>query len=580
MEYSAPVIPIGLVETVLCSRNAVDLIPGSETHIPALRLVGEVVRYTDDPNWITDIVAGLLPSDYSSNTLDEIPGMVADSIKKGFDRPENQRKSTNTAKDQALAVLAQTEMELFHTSENIGFVAMTRPERGTVCHPVLSEAMKSFLQLQYHEATGKTLSRDALGELVSLLNAKAIYRSREQLVHIRLGGADGDVYYDLGHFNGAVVKITAADGWSVVSHAPIRFYQPNGFTPQVMPIRGGDLNALRKLLNLNEKDWIMLLAFLIACLKPTHPYPILLLSGGHGTGKSKFSEIIKRIIDPNAIDKLRPPKDEHTLVIQASKRWLLVFDNTSSVQRDISDALCAMVTGGGFSTRQYYTDSEEKTFKNARPVVLNGIGEFANRHDLLDRTMVIKLPPMSAEKRRTEKAIDAELDAILPGVLGCLFDIVGVALQNQSTVKVPARVRMADTLEWLAAAEPATGLPEGSFLRVLENSVREATIESTINDPLVVALFQMLDRQSRRKFEGTMGQLLNAMRAEHGRLDRYLPQTPQHLSNMLQRNMQGMADIGLMVEIGERTNRARPVRIWEEPNKYTPKRPEMKDSLF
>ena len=119
---------------------------------------------------------------------------------------------------------------------------------------------------------------------------------------------------------------------------------------------------------------------------------VLLLSAGHGSGKSKISELIKRIIDPNALEKLRLPKDEHTLAIQAAQTRLLVYDNTSAVRWDLSDALCALLTGGGFSTRKYYTDDQQRMFKNARPVIINGISEFASQHDLLDRAIAIKLP--------------------------------------------------------------------------------------------------------------------------------------------------------------------------------------------
>ena len=172
---------------------------------------------------------------------------------------------------------------------------------------------------------------------------------------------------------------------------------------------------------------------------------------------------------------------------------LLVYDNTSSVRWDISDGLCAMLTGGGFSTRKYYTDDDQRMFKNARPAIINGIGEFASQHDLLDRAIAIKLPTMPAGTRLTEKAINARFEAILPGVLGCLFDIVSTALRRFDQVEAPTTVRMADAAQWLMAAEPATGLPEGTFLRALEASVKDITIENTINHPLVLALFKLLD---------------------------------------------------------------------------------------
>jgi hypothetical protein len=547
--------------------------------MPALHFVGEVVPYTQDPQWVTEMAAGYLPVGYSGDTLKEIPGMIRDSLKKGYGTPKADKKPPSAA-EIGLKLIRNVEMELFHTPQQVGFAALTRPDTGTVCHPIRSEAMKGFIRLRYHLATDKTIGRDALAEIIDLMDAEAIFTSPEEEVHVRVAGHDGDVYYDLGQPDGTKVKITPT-GWMPVRDAPVRFYRPNGFGMQVIPERGGNLNDLRELLQRDEKSWVLLLAFLIISLRPTHPYMVLLLSGGHGSGKSKISELLKRIIDPNALEKFRLPKDEHTLAIQALMAWLLVYDNTSAVRWDLSDALCAMLTGGGFSTRKYYTDDEQRMFKNARPAIINGIGEFASQHDLLDRAIAIKLPPMPEGTRRTEKAINARFEAILPGVLGCLFDIVSVALRRFDEVEPPTTVRMADAAQWLIAAEPATGLPEGTFLRALEASVKEVTIENTINHPLVLALFKLLDVLGpERRYEGTMGELHDKLRDQNGRIDPQLPQTAAHLSNMLQRLAHGMAEIGLRVELLNRTNSARPLRIWIEATEHTPAPDKMTKRLW
>jgi len=547
---------------------------GGDTHFPALHFVGEVTPYTQDPLWIREIVAGYLPVDYSGNTLDEIPGMIRDSLKKGYGAPKANNKKPSAA-EIGLKVIRGAEMELFHTPQQVGFAALTRPEHGTVSHPIRSEAMRSFIRLRFHVATGKTIGRDALAEIIDLMEAEAIFMSPEEDANVRVAGHGGNVYYDLGQPDGTMVKITAS-GWSLVREAPVRFYRPNGFGVQVIPEPGGNLNDLRDLLQLDDKNWVLILAFLVISLRPTHPYMILLLSGGHGSGKSKISELIKRILDPNALEKFRLPKDEHTLAIQAAMAWLLVYDNTSAVRWDLSDALCAMLTGGGFSTRKYYTDDEQRMFKNARPAIINGIGEFASQHDLLDRAIAVKLPPMPEGVRMTEKAINARFEAMLPGILGCLFDIVSMALRRFDEVEPPTTVRMADAAQWLIAAEPATGLSEGTFLRALEASVRDITIENTINHPLVLALFKLLDaRGAQRTYEGTVGDLHDRLRDLHGRLDPQLPQTASHLSNMLQRLAHGMAEIGLKVELMQRTNQAKPVRIWIEPTEHTPEPSDM-----
>ena len=139
-------------------------------------------------------------------------------------------------------------------------------------------------------------------------------------------------------------------------------------------------------------------------------------------------------------------------------------------------------------------------------------------------------------------------------------------------VEPPTTVRMADAAQWLIAAEPATGLPEGTFLRALEASVKDVTIENTINHPLVLAILKLLDHGGpERAFEGSMGELHDKLKDQYGRLGPQMPQTASHLSNALQRLAHGMAEIGIKVEMQQRTNRARPVRIWIEQNDLPPR---------
>jgi hypothetical protein len=102
------------------------------------------------------------------------------------------------------------------------------------------------------------------------------------------------------------------------------------------------------------------------------------------------------------------------------------------------------------------------------------------------------------------------------------------------------------------------------------------TIENTINHPLVFAIVDLLDiYRPQRTYEGTMGDLHKRLMDQYGRFRPHLPQTPAHLSNALQRLAHGMAEIGIMVEIQSRTREARPVRIWIEPNEFTPESSEM-----
>ena len=557
-------IPMGLVETVLTSPFAAELLSGKDTHDPALRLVGQMVKHTQDADWIRAIVAGCLSPDYAGNTLDEVPGMVRDSIKNGF--AEAQGKET--AASRALGLLRSGEMELFHTPQRAAFASIPIGDGRVLCSPVQSEAIKGWLRLRYYAAHGKPIGSEALSQVLDLLEAQAIYQCPEEEVHVRIGRAGEAIYYDTGQPDGTLIRLSP-DGWTLEREAPLRFYRPPGFRAQVLPERNGDLARLQRILQLEDRNWVLLLAFLIGALRAEGPFMLMLVAGAHGSGKSKLCELVKRIIDPNDLAKQRLPKEEHTLAIQASEHFLLVYDNASTVRWDISDALCTLSTGGGFSTRKFFTDNESRTFKNVRPVVINGIGEFADRHDLLDRAIPLKLPTMPEGARRLERDIDREFAAMLPGLLCRLFDAACEAMRRYDSMEPPVTVRMADAAQWLQAAEPATGLAEGTFIRALEEGVADLMIETAINNPLVIALFQLLDMHGRR-YEGTMGELHQKLASDDYRVSAQLPKTPAHLSNMLQRLAPGMAKLGLMVEFPQRTAKAKRIRIWVEANDLTP----------
>ncbi|MFX7358995.1 hypothetical protein ABTJ04_19455, partial [Acinetobacter baumannii] len=76
--------------------------------------------------------------------------------------------------------------------------------------------------------------------------------------------------------------------------------------------------------------------------------------------------------------------------------------NLSSLTPEQQDALCTLSTGGGFASRQFYTNGEEHVLECKRPVMMNGIAVVAPRPDLIDRVIHIDLPRIPAEARRDD----------------------------------------------------------------------------------------------------------------------------------------------------------------------------------
>jgi hypothetical protein len=251
-------------------------------------------------------------------------------------------------------------------------------ERGRVeHHPVNSRATKLWLAHLYRTVTGEPPGVNGLGEAVLALSAEAIYQGEEHPVYVRLAELDGTIYLDLTDADWRAVEVTA-DGWAVTPRPPVRFRRAPSALPLPAPVRGGGLAQLRSLVNVaDDDDFRLLLSWMLAALRPTGPFPALILSGGQGSAESTLTRLLCTLIDPSEAPLRRPPKDERDLAIRASRHWIVTLENISSLPDWLSDALCALATGGGFSTRQLYTDSDEVVFNNMRPVVCNGITDYA-----------------------------------------------------------------------------------------------------------------------------------------------------------------------------------------------------------
>src|SRR5262249_44595741 len=162
-------------------------------------------------------------------------------------------------------------------------------------------------------------------------------------------------------------------------------------------------------------------------------------------------------------------------------------------------------TGGGFSTRRLYSDNEEMIFEVQRPTILNGIGELVTRSDLLDRSILLRLPTMGDERRRTEAEFWAEFETARPRILGALLDAVAAGLRGEGRVRLEQLPRLADFARWAPAAEPALGLGPGQFLDAYAGNRGAAHASALEASPVGQAVCR-LARQG--GFRGTAAALL------------------------------------------------------------------------
>jgi hypothetical protein len=550
-------IPLGFIRTAIASEHITAIRTGDDTHAPCLKFAGQLVRHTLDENLITRAITCFLPAGYEGDSPEQIAGMVRDAIKKGFHEKKPKRQRPDSQSQLCLTIVQERGVHLFHNTLHDGFISVPWGEGGTRTFRLKSQNAEQWLRRIFYETTGRPIAAQAVKDTIETLDATALFDGPLEAVAVRITKAADRIYIDLGSEDGAVVEVTP-EAWSVVSEAPVRFLRPSGFGVLPVPESGGDLNDLKQLLSLDDGNWVLFLAFVLNCLKADGPFLCLMVEGEQGSGKSLLCELLKRLLDPSAAPKLRLPRDEHNLMIQASQNALLVFDNVSGVKWDISDALCSLSTGSGFSTRKFYTDDDARIFQLCRPYVLNGIGEYASRPDLLERSISLKLPPIPPGNRRTEQNIWDHFQQNHARWLGRLLDIVVIALRQYEKVEAPTSIRMADAARWLTAAEPATGLPKGTFILTLQGAQHSLMADRIANQPLTQALLNVVKFN---QFEGTIGELHDRLTndTKHGRA---LPEkTAAHLSSALARARPALETIGIHISFGKRTRKGRMITI-------------------
>ncbi len=165
-----------------------------------------------------------------------------------------------------------------------------------------------------------TLGRKAVDDFIETLAARATFSPDQFDAHLRVA--------DLGVRTGSTWQTTAggpsridAKGWQVLERPPVKFVRPQGKLALPAPKRGGTIDDLRDFLNVaTEADFYMVVAWLLAALWPTGPYPILVISGEHGSAKSTTARLLRSIVDPNVAPIRTPPREDRDMLI-AAPQW-------------------------------------------------------------------------------------------------------------------------------------------------------------------------------------------------------------------------------------------------------------------
>ena len=420
-----------------------------------------------------------------------------------------------------------------------------------------SKPFRRWLGHEFYKTQQRTPGSQAVQDAIGVLDGKAMFEGDELPVYVRVAEQEGAIYVDLCNDEWQAVEIDA-DGWRVVGEVPVKFRRAKAMATLPTPEEGGRLDELKELLNVEDDDWALIAAWLVAALRPGYPFPVLCLHGEQGSAKTTTAKVLRALIDPNTAPVRSEPRDARDLMIAANNGWTIALDNLSYIPAWFSDALCRLATGGGFSTRTLYEDDEETIFEAKRPTLLTGIDEVATRSDLVDRALLVSLPVIPEHRRLTEEEFWSAFAEIHPKLLGALFSAVSTAFQRLPDVQINGLPRMADFALWATAAEPALGL-QRPFIDTYSANRQSANDVALEASPIAKRLLELLDDQ----WEGSSTELLEALNGVASDADRRLkswPQTASKLSGHIKRLAPNLRKIGVDVAIG-RTRKGRFVQL-------------------
>ena len=449
------------------------------------------------------------------------------------------------------------DQALFHTSDQIAYADVIidgHRETWPIRSKQFRYAYMRHLRRQFDQllAVGSTLassmksgmSKSAINNALDDFEARAICTPITREVHVRVAGHDDNIYIDLGADTWEAVRVTGG-GWSIVEPPPVRFRRTPGMLPLPTPVRGGKIKALRPFLNTTDSDFTLIVAYLLACLYPRGPYPILILYGEQGAAKTNFLRTLRKLVDPNEVTTSALPRSDRDLFIAAGNTHLLAFENVSKLSDAMSDNFCRLSTGGGLRLRTLFKDLDETLFRGARPIAFEGISNVVTRPDLQDRALIFLLEKIQHYK--TEREFLAEFERGLPSIFGALLDMLVCGLQRLPTTRLANSPRMADFARWAVAC----GL-EGFEAAYAAN--RQNAINVMLSHDAIAKEVRRLPVK-RTVWNGTVDDLLDIV----GPTTKI--KSTKKLSDDLRRLAPMLRSIGIQIVYEQRTAERRPIRI-------------------
>jgi putative DNA primase/helicase len=399
---------------------------------------------------------------------------------------------------------------LWHSPDGEGFA--TVPLNGHCENwPLRSRAFRRWVTERVYTELGTAPGSQALEDLLNVLEAKAYVKGPKQCPWGRVGARGGRHYIDLGDPGWRVIEIRP-NGWDVISGEGLPFVRSPRKGESCEPEAGYSVEELLPFVNVASDDFVLIVAWLVAALRDRPPYPVLLFTSEHGSGKTTLVRLLRSLVDPSVLESQGPPSSERDLIVSAQNTHVIALDNMSHLSSEFGDAIARISCGVGSAYRMLHTDREENIFAGGRPFILCSIPAITEkRADVNDRSLVIHLPSILDNKRRPEDELNADWEIARPRVLGALCTALSSALRMLGETRLERYGRMADFEKFMNAAEPGLGWEPGTFSAAYEANRRDAAGAAFEADVIAVAIGDFIRKVHQSGWSGTATELLDCL---------------------------------------------------------------------
>lgn len=411
---------------------------------------------------------------------------------------------------------------------------------GNVTYSFYESEVKKNLKKLYYSRFNEILSVQDVKSAVEIVETIGFDKAEKIEVCKRIFNKDFQYAYELNREEGTAVWIENGVA-SIEKIEGIIFHHAANYANQVNPnlkIKPTKLlDYMRKHFNLKtDREVKLLTLFLVTSfwgLGINHP--MLVLTGEKGSSKSSTLRKLENLIDPKSSDLGGGiPRGSDGLEIRLANSYFVTFDNLSSLSRRVSDILALAVTGGSVTKRKLYKDSEEVVLNLKSVVAINGVSLVAKESDLLDRSLIIALKRIEAEKIVTENELWEEFERDRPGILGCCFKVLAAAMDDTEEIKAKKKIRMADFHVACIKVGRVLGLSEDEVSDILwenQKNINKYTLDEDVVALAVIELMQ--DKKGyTNSVSGLLCDLLDIVNM-NGMPSTVLPKTPNHLSSRL-----------------------------------------------